>query len=129
MKDSYAEYIPLFKALADETRLKIVDLLTSGETCACQLLENFDITQPTLSYHMKILCDSGIVKGRRNGTWMYYSNNDDIIGNVSELLSNIMLKKDNCMGKYDGTSSGNGNNNCNCNIKRKYFNEAVPPNK
>ena len=120
MKDSYAEYVPLLKALADETRLKIVDLLTCGEMCACQLLENFDITQPTLSYHMKILCDSGIVNGRRKGTWMYYSNNDDVIGNVSDLLSDIMLKKDECMRKHDGTSSRNSSNtNCNCNIKIK----------
>ena len=117
MKDSYAEYVPLLKALADETRLKIVDLLTCGEMCACQLLENFDITQPTLSYHMKILCDSGIVKGRRNGTWMYYSNNENVIGTVSGLLSDIILKKDKCMSKYDGPSSGNSSNNCNCNTK------------
>jgi len=89
MKYCYAEYVPLFKAFADETRLKIIDLLTCGELCACQLLDNFNITQPTLSYHMKILCESGIVKGRRNGSWMYYSNNDDIIENIAKLLSEI----------------------------------------
>ncbi|MBC2723344.1 MAG: winged helix-turn-helix transcriptional regulator, partial [Desulfosporosinus sp.] len=61
MKYNYADYVSLFKAIADQTRLNIVELLSSGEMCACQLLDNFEITQPTLSYHMKILCDSGIV--------------------------------------------------------------------
>lgn len=119
MKYSYAEYVPLFKAFADETRLKIVFLLTCGEMCACKLLENFNVTQPTLSYHMKILCDSGIVKGRRNGAWMYYSNNDDVIENISELLSELRSNKDKCMSKYDGNSGGNNS----CNLKPKYFNE------
>ncbi|MDA8229586.1 MAG: metalloregulator ArsR/SmtB family transcription factor [Desulfitobacterium hafniense] len=93
MKYSYAEYVLLFKALADETRLKIIDLLSFGELCACQLLENFNITQPTLSYHMKILCDSRIVTGRRDGAWMYYSNNSEIIDNISEFLSVIKSDK------------------------------------
>lgn len=87
MNYTYAEYVQLFKALADETRLKIIELLSSGEMCACQLLENFNITQPTLSYHMKILCDSGIVKGRREGAWMYYSNNRITLADISEFFS------------------------------------------
>ena len=82
MKYSYAEYVLIFKAFADETRLKIIDLLSYGEMCACQLLENFNITQPTLSYHMKILCDSGIVNGRRDAAWKNYCNNSAIIENI-----------------------------------------------
>ena len=63
----------IFKAFCDENRVQILQMLKSGEKCACRLLEEMDITQPTLSHHMKILCDSGIVKGRRDGKWMYYS--------------------------------------------------------
>lgn len=63
----------IFKAFCDENRVKILQMLTSGEKCACKLLEEMNITQPTLSHHMKILCDSGIVEGRRDGKWMYYS--------------------------------------------------------
>lgn len=96
MKYSYADYVPLFKAIADQTRLNIVDLLSCGEMCACQLLDNFNITQPTLSYHMRILCDSGIVNGRRDGAWMYYSINGTVIEDISEFLSNIRSKQDNC---------------------------------
>ena len=63
----------IFKAFCDENRIKILQLLLSGEKCACKLLEEMNITQPTLSHHMKILCDSGIVEARKDGKWIYYS--------------------------------------------------------
>lgn len=63
----------IFKAFCDENRIKILQLLQSGEKCACMLLEEMNITQPTLSHHMKILCDSGIVVGRKEGKWTHYS--------------------------------------------------------
>ena len=63
----------IFKALGDENRIQILKLLHSGEKCACRLLEELNISQPTLSHHMKILCDAGIVTGRKEGKWMYYS--------------------------------------------------------
>lgn len=69
------EYAFVFKALADETRLKILEMLVGGELCACKILEQVKITQPTLSYHMRILCDSGLVRGRRDGAWMRYTIN------------------------------------------------------
>ncbi len=63
----------IFKAFCDENRLTILGLLQSGEKCACQLLEALCISQPTLSHHMKILCDAEIVVGRKEGKWTYYS--------------------------------------------------------
>jgi len=63
----------VFKAFCDENRVRILQILLDGEKCACRLLEGMNITQPTLSHHMKILCDSGIVTGRRQGKWMYYT--------------------------------------------------------
>ena len=63
----------MFKALGDENRIRILKLLRGGEKCACKLLEELNISQPTLSHHMKILCDAGIVAGRREGKWMHYS--------------------------------------------------------
>ncbi|MGN1479917.1 MAG: ArsR/SmtB family transcription factor [Acutalibacteraceae bacterium] len=63
----------IFKALGDENRIRILKLLRSGEKCACRILEELSITQPTLSHHMKILCDSGLVIGRKDGKWMHYS--------------------------------------------------------
>lgn len=55
------------KALSDETRLEIFTMLSQDELCACKILEKFQITQPTVSYHMKILCESGLVFGRNDG--------------------------------------------------------------
>lgn len=63
----------VFKALCDENRIRILKLLQSGEKCACILLDDLQITQPTLSHHMKILCDSDIVVGRKEGKWTYYA--------------------------------------------------------
>ena len=62
----------VFKAFCDEKRLAILELLRSGEKCACVLLEDLEIGQSGLSYHMKILCESGIVDSRQEGKWTHY---------------------------------------------------------
>lgn len=72
MATIYEERAKIFKALCDEKRQKIIELLKNGEQCACVLLEQLDMPQSTLSYHMKILCESGIVEGRDEGKWTYY---------------------------------------------------------
>lgn len=61
------------KALSDLNRMRIVQLLTHGECCACELLEKLMITQPTLSHHMKQLENAGIIRCRKDWKWMYYS--------------------------------------------------------
>ena len=67
----------IFKAFCDENRLQILELLRDGEKCACKLLEELNIGQSTLSHHMRILCDSGIVAGRKEGKWVHYHINPD----------------------------------------------------
>ena len=66
------------KALSDENRVKIIKMLTGGELCACKLLEAFNITQPTLSHHMKTLCECGLINDRKSGKWHHYSINDEV---------------------------------------------------
>lgn len=73
MASEYIENAKVFKAFCDENRLRILELLRSGEKCACVLLDDLHITQSTLSHHMKILCDSGVVQGRKEGKWVHYS--------------------------------------------------------
>lgn len=63
------------KALGDSNRLQIVQMLSDGEKCGCKLLEKFEITQPTLSHHMKILYECGLVEARKEGKWSHYSLN------------------------------------------------------
>jgi len=69
----YREDVRLMKALADENRLAVLERLKTGEQCACVLLEQLNIAQSTLSHHMKLLCDSGLVDYRREGKWTHYS--------------------------------------------------------
>ncbi len=77
------------KALSDETRIKIFEMLSHGELCACKILEKFDITQPTLSYHMKILCDSGLISSRKDGIWTNYFINIDNVDNLKKFIDII----------------------------------------
>jgi ArsR family transcriptional regulator len=69
----YLDRARVFKAFCDENRLVILEMLQSGEKCACVLLEKLNITQPTLSHHMKILVESGIVSARKEGKWIHYA--------------------------------------------------------
>lgn len=88
-------FVPVFKALADETRLKIIEMLSSGEMCACKILEEFNITQPTLSYHMKVLTDCGLVNGIRDGAWMRYSLNATKEKELRLFLEQLFKRKNN----------------------------------
>jgi len=72
LEKTYEESVRVFKAFCDEKRLQILELLRSGEKCACKLLENLDIGQSALSYHMKILVESGVVESRQEGKWTHY---------------------------------------------------------
>ena len=72
METDDQEQAKVFKALCDPKRLAILEQLRSGEKCACVLQEPLDLTQSGLSYHMKILCDSGIVVSRQEGKWTHY---------------------------------------------------------
>jgi ArsR family transcriptional regulator len=97
MEDKYNEYAQIFKVLSDPNRLMIVDMLSCGELCACVILEKFSITQPTLSHHMKSLCDSGLIKGRKEGKWMYYSLNADVVECIKAFTDLFTTIKENCI--------------------------------
>lgn len=95
MRDHAAD-AKVFKAFCDVNRLQILELLRSGEKCACVLLENLHISQSTLSYHMKILCDSGIVVGRTEGKWTHYAISDQGSQRAKQLLAEL-THKNNCL--------------------------------
>lgn len=83
------DYVALFKALADETRLEIVRMLVKEEKCPCHLLQAFNISQPTLSYHIKILCEAGIIEGKRQGAVMECSINKDKIKALKAIFESM----------------------------------------
>ena len=89
----------IFKAFCDENRIRILKLLRGGEKCACMLLEEINVTQPTLSHHMKILCDSGIVIGRKEGKWMHYSISETGANVAAECLKELTSLDSGCMDK------------------------------
>ena len=97
MEKKYKDYAQFFKVLSDPNRLMIVDMLSCGELCACKILERFKITQPTLSHHMKILCDCGLVNGRKEGKWIYYSLDEKAILGFQSFITDITSEKENCI--------------------------------
>ncbi|MGX7420342.1 ArsR/SmtB family transcription factor [Carnobacterium gallinarum] len=93
----YERTAKLFKALGDSKRVQIIDMLSCGELCACDLLEHFDFTQPTLSHHMKVLINAGIVQTRKSGTWHYYSLNEQNMISLSEIIPNLVQNSKACI--------------------------------
>jgi ArsR family transcriptional regulator, arsenate/arsenite/antimonite-responsive transcriptional repressor len=94
---TYSQAASQCKAIADETRLQIIDMLSCKELCACNILEAFAITQPTLSYHMKILTDCGLVSGRKDGAWMRYTLNRPAFDALQDFLVSVSASKDACI--------------------------------
>ena len=84
------DMVCVLKALSDENRIRILKMLHSGEKCACKLLEELNISQPTLSHHMKILCDAGIVTGRKDGKWTHYSICCDGVKHIRGLMKELL---------------------------------------
>ena len=95
-----SEYLRVFRAFSDEKRLRVLELLSQGEKCACVLLEELDISQPTLSYHMKILRESGIVKERPVGPWKYYSIDGEGCAYAQKLLQALSFGGENVEIKF-----------------------------
>lgn len=99
MNLNYEENSKIIKALSDSNRLQIIDILSCGEKCACDILEKFHFTQPTLSHHMKVLMDCGIVNCRKEGLWSYYSLNSSNCNKLIIFLMNLITDTDDCICK------------------------------
>jgi ArsR family transcriptional regulator len=78
-----------FRALGDEKRLRIVKLLSGGAQCVCDLAEKVGAKQPLLSFHLKILREAGLVVATRRGKWIYYSLNDELLGELEGGLARL----------------------------------------
>ncbi|HKL40985.1 MAG TPA: metalloregulator ArsR/SmtB family transcription factor [Clostridia bacterium] len=87
------EKVDLFKALSNETRLEIINLLKKESLCACKILEDIDLSQSTVSHHMKILADSGIVNCRKEGKWHHYSLNYDTLKTLEFFFKDLVQDK------------------------------------
>lgn len=88
-KPDAAALARVFKALADPVRLRLFSLIASyegGEACVCDLTEAFEVTQPTISHHLKVLRDAGLITSQRRGTWIYYRVRSGALAELSDLL-------------------------------------------
>ena len=97
----YEDHAKIFKAFCDEKRLRILELLRGGEKCACVLLEQLDLGQSGVSYHMKILVESGVVESRQEGKWTHYKISEKGSANAISLLkelttANTVIEENNC---------------------------------
>ena len=104
MATTNEEYTKAFKAFCDEKRLRILELLRNGEKCACELMEELDMPQSSLSYHMKILYEAGIVDSRPDGKWLYYKISNKGIDKAVMILKaltmpNVVVEESSCSKK------------------------------
>jgi ArsR family transcriptional regulator len=79
----------LFRALGDETRLRLLEQLRGGEQCVCDLTDELEASQPRLSFHLKTLKDAGLVTDRRAGRWVYYAINPEALATLERVLSGL----------------------------------------
>jgi ArsR family transcriptional regulator len=97
MEQIYVDTAKMLKAISEPKRLRIVDMLSCGELCACVILEAFHITQPTLSHDMRVLTEAGIVNSRREGKNIYYSLNKDALDEMISTLGRMFEDKPDCI--------------------------------
>ena len=95
----YKKYADIMKVLTEPNRLMILDMLSCGELCACDILEKLHITQPTLSHHMKILCESNLTLSKKVGKNSYYRLNPDQIESLQQFLENNFHETSDCICK------------------------------
>lgn len=93
METIYEKNAKVFKAFCDERRLRILELLQGGEKCTCVLIEDMEMPQSSLSYHMKVLCESGVVEGRQDGKWTHYHISQEGSLGAMELLKELTAVK------------------------------------
>ncbi|MDO9629781.1 MAG: metalloregulator ArsR/SmtB family transcription factor [Acholeplasmataceae bacterium] len=90
------DYALLFKSLSDDNRLKILELLIQGETCGCTLIDKLTIKQPTLSYHLKTLTESGLTVAYKDGNWVKHHVDMEKIDKMIEFLINLKKSETTC---------------------------------
>ncbi|WFD09652.1 ArsR/SmtB family transcription factor [Tepidibacter hydrothermalis] len=91
--------VEIFKALSDKNRLLILDMLSCGELCACDIIEGLNLTQPTISHHMKILQKANLINSRKEGKWMKYSLNLEVIKGSIDYINTLSSPKEDCICK------------------------------
>lgn len=90
------EQVLVLKALGDDTRLNIIDMLSCGELCVCDIMDNLELTQPTVSHHLKVLHNAGLVSFRKEGKWRRFKLVDEEFSSLIEFIQVVSAPKDDC---------------------------------
>lgn len=113
---NYDEMSAMLKALANPNRLKIIDILSCGSLCACDILDHFDFTQPTLSHHMKVLEKVGVVLVTKDGIWHRYELTDRFVKQFLDSMAQLFSNDEDCVCRVS---------NCNCEEEEKYQKDTL----
>lgn len=103
--NAYKKTAQLFKVLSDANRLRILELLSCGELCACQIQKHFSFSQPTLSHHMKTLVECGLVSSRKEGVWNHYTLNQEPAQALVRTLEHLLSDTEDCPCRMPDSSS------------------------
>ncbi|WP_125763556.1 ArsR/SmtB family transcription factor [Levilactobacillus mulengensis] len=103
-----AAYVAALKAMADENRLKIISLLSQGTLCACDILDHFNFTQPTLSHHMRVLADAGIVTSYKEGKWKHYTLSEDFAAAFFQQTTTLLSSDQRCVCELEPATTKEG---------------------
>ena len=106
---NYEAYSTKLKIITDPKRMKIIDLLSCGEMCACDILEHFDFTQPTLSHHIKVLTEAGMVTSEKKGTWHHYSLNEETAKQYIQETVHLLTHAADCICIKEGNKTDKTN--------------------
>lgn len=104
----YENYAKVAKALSDAKRIKIVDMLSCGSMCACDILGHFDFTQPTLSHHMNLLLKADLIYVEKTGTWHHYSLNQEKFNQFMQDTAVLTSSKAECICTLEKAKTGCG---------------------
>lgn len=91
------EMVMLFKAFADKNRIQILEMLSCGEMCACDIMAGLNLTQPTISHHMRLLQQCKLVNARKEGKWMMYSINHQTVEALQIFIKATTSYSENCI--------------------------------
>ena len=106
--ESAARLAPMFKALGDPVRLRLLSLIASaGEACVCDLTQAFDVSAPTISHHLRVLREAGLVDGERRATWVHYRVHPDALNRLGALL-HMPATQRSAAGTSSGSAEGDG---------------------
>ena len=94
-KINSAQFVGIMESLSDPIRINILELMMNGEICVCDLVKVTGLSQSKISYHIKILKDSGLISDRQEGRWVYYRLDLEVLSDIQNWMGNLIQSSNN----------------------------------